>query len=94
MISHGVLMPRDRGPALVVDAAVAEHFEVLRLVLLGRFGVVERIRHADAFDRMLLDSVDKLGCGNSGQLQEWSERRRSRDGTVGEFRLCLDPFGQ
>ena len=31
------LVPRHRGPALVVDAAVAEHLEVLRLVaLVGR----------------------------------------------------------
>ena len=38
----------DRGPALVVDAAVAEHLEVLRLVALGRVGVVERVAHAHA----------------------------------------------
>ena len=35
---------RHRGPALVVDAAVAEHLEVLRLVPLRGLGVVERSR--------------------------------------------------
>jgi hypothetical protein len=43
----------------VVDAAIAEHLEVLRLMLLSSFGVIEGIRHADAFDRVLLNSVDE-----------------------------------
>ena len=50
----GRLVPRHRGPALVVDAAVAEHLEILRLVSLGRLGVVEGVQHADAFDGTLL----------------------------------------
>ena len=58
------LVPGHRGPAFVVDAAVAEHLEVLGLVPLGRLGVVERVQHADAFDRLLLDAVhrDRLGA--------------------------------
>ena len=44
-------VPGDGRPALVVDAAVACHLEVLCLAPLGRFGIVERVRHADAFDR-------------------------------------------
>ena len=63
-------MPCDRGPALVVDAAVAEHLEVLCLVPLGRLGVVERVRHADAFDRMLLDSVDEERLGQAGHFKD------------------------
>ena len=59
-------MPRHRGPALVVDAAVAEHLEVLRRVAVGR----RRRRrseyaHRDAVERHLLDAVD-------------AERRRQR----------------
>ena len=52
-----------RGPALVVDAAVAEHLEVLRLVPLSRLGVVERVQHADTLDRVLMHAVhgDRLG---------------------------------
>ena len=42
-----------RAPALVVDAAVAEHLEVLRLVPLGRLGVVEAVQHARALVRAL-----------------------------------------
>src|SRR3954447_3071083 len=53
---HAVV--RDGGPALVVDAAVAEHLEVLRLVTVGLGRPVERIRHAHALDRPLLDAVD------------------------------------
>ena len=51
------LVPGDRGPALVVDAAVAEHLEVLRLMPVRRIGVVERVQHADALDRLLLHAV-------------------------------------
>ena len=43
----------DRAPALVVDAAVAEHLEVLEVVALRRVGVVEGVEHARALDRGL-----------------------------------------
>ena len=36
-------VPRHRRPALVVDAAVDEHLEVLRLASLGRVGIIERV---------------------------------------------------
>ena len=59
----------DRGPALVVDAAVAEHLEVLRLVavILGR--TVERVRHAHALDRLLGDPVDGRRLGEPGGFE-------------------------
>ena len=60
---------RDRGPALVVDAAVAEHLEVLRLAPLGRAGVVERVAHAHALDRLLLDAVHRRRLGQPGRLE-------------------------
>ena len=88
-VSHGVRCSRDRRPALVVDAAVAEHLEVLRLVPLGRLGVVERVRHADAFDRPLLDAVDEERLGQTRRLPEWSARRRSHDGTGCGSLPCL-----
>ena len=50
----GNAVPGDTGPALVVDAAVAEHLEVLSRVALGRTGVVERVGHRDALERDLL----------------------------------------
>ena len=58
-----------RGPALVVDAAVARHLEILRLAPLGRLGVVERVQHADAFDRALLHAVDEDRLGQAGRFQ-------------------------
>ena len=54
----------DRSPALVVDAAVAEHLEVLRLVAIGLRRTVEGIAHARAFDRALIDAVTVVGCGS------------------------------
>ena len=54
-------LERHRLPALVVDAAGAEHLEVLRVVLLGRVGgdVGEEVGEARALDRALLDPVDR-----------------------------------
>jgi hypothetical protein len=51
----------DRGPAFVVDAAVAHHLEVLGLTPFGRTGVVERVRHAHSVQRHLLEAVDEVG---------------------------------
>jgi hypothetical protein len=45
-------------PAVVVDGAVAEEFEVLRAASRWSLGLVEGVLHADAFDGALLDSVD------------------------------------
>src|SRR3984885_15691118 len=64
------LVSRHRGPPLVVDAAIAEHLEVLRLMLLRRLGIIEGVCHADAFDRMLLDSVDECRLGNAGHFKD------------------------
>ena len=63
-------VPRHRRPSLVVDAAVAEHLEVLRLVPLRRLGVVERVEHADAFDRRLLHAVDDGRMRQAGGLED------------------------
>ena len=74
------------GPALVVDAAVAEHLEVLELVLLGRRRVVEAVPHARTracgFCWMPLT---KLGAGKPGGLEDG---RRDVD-HVGELRADL-----
>ena len=40
----GSFVLRHRGPALVVDAAVAEHLEILCLVPLSRLGIVEGVQ--------------------------------------------------
>ena len=54
-------MPGAGDPALVVDAAVAEHLEVLRLPAVGGLGVVGRVQHRDAVHGPLLDAVHRLG---------------------------------
>ena len=63
-------MPRDRGPALVVDAAVHEHLEVLRLAVLRRVRVVEGRDHAAAVQRQLLDAVHAQRLGHAGGVED------------------------
>ena len=83
----------DRGPAAVVDAAVAGDLEVLRLVPFGRGRVVEGVAHAHALDGGLGDPVHGGGLGQAGGLQDG---RRDVD-DVGELLADLasggDPGG-
>ena len=86
-------MPGHRRPALVVDAAVAEHLEVLRLVPLGRLRVVEGVEHAEAFDRRLLDAVDDRRMRQPGGLED---RRGDVDDVMelaADLALGLDAVG-
>ncbi len=71
----------------MVDASVAEHLEVLGLAPV-RFGrAVERVAHAHAFDRVLLDAVDDGRVGQTGSL----ENRRGNVDHVVELRTHLAP---
>src|SRR5262249_15606111 len=58
-------------PAVVVDAAVAEHLEILSPPPGGGPGVVKGVGHAHALDRLLPDAVD---------LRRLSHTRRLKDG--------------
>src|SRR5262245_34492193 len=60
----------DRRPTVVVDAAIAEHLEVLKGPAARRLGGAERIRHADAFDRALRHAIDHDGLGKTYHLQQ------------------------
>ena len=71
----------------MVDAAVAEHLEVLRLAAFGSVDVVERVRHADAVQRHLLDAVDERRLGQPGDV----EHRRGDVDDVMELRAHLAP---
>ncbi len=87
-------MPGHGGPALVIDAAVAEHLEVLGLTPLRRLGVVERVQHARALDRRLLHAVHD---GRLRQSRRLENGRRDVDdvvelGAVSPFPLI--PLGQ
>ena len=84
---------RHCGPAFVVDAAVAEHLEVLCLVPLGRLGVVERVRHADAFDRVLLDSIDEERFGQPSRLQDGRRHVDHVMELAADFAFRLDSLG-
>jgi hypothetical protein len=64
------LVPGDRGPALVVDAAVAEHLEVLGLVPVRLLGAVEGVGHAHPVQRHLLHAVDHGRLGQPGDFQD------------------------
>ena len=78
-------MLRDRGPALVVKAAVAHDLEVLHVVLLGGFGVVERVEHAGPLDRVLLNAVHRTRLRQTGRLED----RRGHVNHVGKLRANL-----
>ena len=58
-------------PAIVVNAAVRKHLEVLRVALGRCIGVrlVERVRHAHALDGLLRDPVDRLGRAKASRFQ-------------------------
>src|SRR4029450_4816463 len=67
----GRAVPCHRCPAPVIDAAINEHLEVLRLAVLGSAGIVKRGRHALALIWLLLHPVDKRwlrypGCVENG----------------------------
>ena len=63
---------RRRHPAVVIDGAIAEHLEILRRVPGRGVGVrlVPRVGHAHAFDRDLLDAVDRVGLRNAGRFED------------------------
>ncbi|MCY1297424.1 hypothetical protein D9M70_468630 [compost metagenome] len=65
----------------MVDRAVSQHLEVLRLVLRRGSGIrlVPCVGQADAFDRLLLDAVDRLRLRDACRLQD---RRHDVDEVV------------
>ncbi len=80
----------DRGPALVVDAAVAEHLEVLRRAALGRTGD-RRTRSACSRPRSAAARRRGPTSARAGRRRRApSARRRSRGGT-GERTSPLAP---
>ena len=76
-----------RAPALVVDAAVAEHLEVLQVVALGLVRRIEAVGHRGALDRRLHDAVDHRRMGQPGDLED----RRGDIDDVAELIAGLAP---
>src|SRR5271154_7151031 len=87
------LVPRHRGPAFVINAAVAEHLEVLCLMRFGSLCIVEGVRHADALDRMLLHSVDEGRLRQTRHLKDgWRDVDHVMELTA-ELACPLDSLG-
>ena len=56
--------------AVVVDAPVAHHLEVLGSTGAGRLRIAERVAHRRALDRHLPDAVHRRRCLDAGRLQD------------------------
>src|SRR5436309_10379840 len=56
----------------MIDSTVTEHFEILRVAFRPSLRIrrVERIGHAHAFDRFLLDPVDFVRCLDAGGFKD------------------------
>ena len=58
----------------MIDGSVAEHLKVLSLPLVFCVLVFKRVSHADALDRLLLDTVDLLWLLKAADLQNrWDD---------------------
>src|SRR5262249_32030228 len=80
-------------PAVVVDAAIAQHLEILRDVPCRRMGSVECVDEARALDWRLLHAVEHRGFFHPGRLED---RRHDVDDVAeltAETPLVLDPLG-
>src|SRR5882724_11585585 len=53
-------MARARHPAIVIDAAIAKHLEILSRVCLLGFRIIEGVNHRSSIERPLHRSVDAL----------------------------------
>ncbi len=62
-------VPRHGAPALIVDAAVAEHLEVLHVVPLRLVLGIERVEHARTFIGALRYAVHLDRLGNAGHFE-------------------------
>ena len=60
----------DGPPAVVVDRPVAQHLEVLGVVVALRVGVVEGVGEADPVQGRLGDAADRLGRLDAQQVQD------------------------
>ena len=82
-----------RAPALVVNAAVAEHLEVLGLVPLRRFGVVEAVQQAGALVGALQDPVDDRRRRYARGLQHGGRQVDDMGELIAYAAFVVDPVG-
>src|SRR6266481_6451279 len=75
-------MARASDPAIVIDAAVSKHLEILSSMCLLCLRIVERVKHRCSVERPLNRSVDSLG-----ERQTRGFEYSGRDiGNMGELR--------
>ena len=78
-------------PAVMIDRAVAEHLEILRVARRLGIRIVEAVGHANALDRFLRGPIDRGRHSQAGNLKY---RRRDIDHVVplrAQAALVLDP---
>src|ERR1700730_14287796 len=63
-------MTGNRRPTFVVDAAIAEHFKILRFVALCRLRVIEAVGHAHALHWNLTNAVHDAWLWQLGGLKD------------------------
>src|SRR5207245_10520067 len=63
---------RGSHPTVMINRAVPNHFEILRLMLRRRIRIrlIERVSHAHAFDRLLLYPIDHIRRLDAGGFEE------------------------
>lgn len=69
----GDAVPGHRHPALVIDATVAAHLEVLSGTPVRSIGGSKRVAHAGALDRLLLNAVHQHRGRHADAVQDGRE---------------------
>ena len=80
-------------PAVVIDAPVAEHLEVLDLVTAWGLGVVPGIGHTHALDGTLGGAVDDSRLRHSNSLEDGRHDVDNVVPLIAHLALGLDPLG-
>jgi hypothetical protein len=86
-------VPGTSRPPLVVDAAIDEHLEILRRVPIRRLRVIERIGNARAFDRLLLNAIDKRRRWYLRRLKNGRHHIDHMAKLIAQFALRFDAGG-
>src|SRR5438270_4071289 len=84
-------MARARYPPIMIDAAIAKHFEVLSRVCLLSFGIVECVNHRSPIKRPLRCPVHALGERQAGSLQYSRGNIRDMSELGADFSLGFNP---
>src|SRR5882724_1103986 len=78
-------------PAIVIDAAITKHFEILSGVRLVSLRIVEGINHRGPIKRPLRCPIHALGERQAGGLQYSRCNIRDMSELEADFSLSLNP---